>query len=235
MRGILGKKIGMTQIFKDTGELIPATVIEAGPCHILQIKNKTEDGYSALQLGFDSKKEKRVKKPDQGHFKKAGVTPKRLVRELRINEEEAKSFEAGGEIYVDMFNQGDFVDVTGVSIGRGFQGGVKRWHWKGGGGGHGSMFHRAPGSIGGGSSDPSRVFKGHHLPGHMGMEKKTIQNLEVIEVDKENNLLVIKGAVPGHKNSYLLIREAKKKKPVSNKQKSEEAKPEEKEQAKKAK
>ena len=182
--GILGKKIGMTQIFKENGKSVPVTVIEAGPCQIIQVKNKSRDGYFALQLGFDAKKESKVKRVEFGHFKKAKVSPKKFIKEIRLAEGEDEKYKAGEEILVDIFKQGDFVDVCGVSIGCGFQGGVKRWHWKGGGSGHGSMFHRAPGSIGSGSADPSRVFKGHHLPGHMGAERKTIQSLEVIEVDK---------------------------------------------------
>lgn len=229
MIGILGKKIGMTQIFKKTGESIPVTVIEAGPCYIIQLKSKSKDGYSALLLGFDPRRETRLKKPELGMYKKLNIQPQRFIREIRISEDKDEKYKLGDKICVDIFNQGDFVDVRGVSIGRGFQGGVKRWHWKGGAKSHGSMFHRAPGSIGG-SSDPSRVFKGQHLPGHMGAEKKTIQNLEVIEVDKENNLLIIKGAVPGHKNSYLVIKKAKKKKPVVSNQKQETAKPETKNQ-----
>lgn len=216
--GILGKKIGMTQVFKKSGESVPVTVIEAGPCQIIQVKSETRDGYLAIQLGFDAKKENKAKKAELGHFKKAKASPKKFIKEIRITypkghrEEENEKYKVGAEISIDIFKQGEFVDISGVSIGRGFQGGVKRWHWKGGGRGHGSMFHRAPGSIGSGSSDPSRVFKGHHLPGHMGAERKTIQSLEVIEVDKENGLLVVKGAVPGHKNSYLVIKKAKRRK-----------------------
>ncbi len=210
MTGILGKKIGMSRIFKETGELIPVTVIEAGPCHIVQVKNKSRDGYSALQLGFDFRKEAGTKKPELGVYKKAKVAPRKFMKEIRLGEGKDAEHKVGDEICVDIFKQGDFVDISGISIGKGFQGGVKRWHWKGGGGSHGSMFHRAPGSIGA-SANPSRVFKGQHLPGHMGAERKTIQNLEVIEINKENNLLLVKGAVPGHKNSYLIIKKAKKK------------------------
>ena len=214
MVGLLGKKIGMTQAFGTDGEVIPLTVIEAGPCAVLQVKSAERDGYFAIQLGFGEKKESRASKPDLGRFKKAGVSPKRFVRELRVmrgeTEKDDKEYKLGKEILVDVFQQGDFVDISGISVGKGFQGGMKRWHWSGGPETHGSMSHRRPGSIGA-SSDPSRVFKGHHLPGRMGGKKVTTQNLEVARVDKENNLLLVKGAVPGHKNSYLVIKKAKKK------------------------
>jgi len=214
MIGLLGKKIGMTQAFGTDGEVIPLTVIEAGPCAVLQVKSADRDGYFAIQLGFGEKKESRANKPDLGRFKKAGVPPKRFVREIRVvqgeTEKDDKEYKLGQEILVDVFQQGDFVDISGISVGKGFQGGMKRWHWSGGPETHGSMSHRRPGSIGA-SSDPSRVFKGQHLPGRMGGKKVTTQNLEVVRVDKENNLLLVKGAVPGHKNSYLVIKKAKKK------------------------
>ncbi len=214
MVGLLGKKIGMTQAFGTDGEVIPLTVIEAGPCAVLQVKSAERDGYFAIQLGFGEKKESRVGKPDLGHFKKAGVSPKRFVREFRVTrgetEKDDKEYKLGREILVDVFQQGDFVDISGISVGKGFQGGMKRWHWSGGPKTHGSMTHRRPGSIGA-SADPSRVFKGQHLPGRMGGKKITVQNLEVARVDKENSLLLIKGAVPGHKNGYLVIKKAIKK------------------------
>ena len=204
---LLGKKIGMTRLFREDGTLVPVTVIEAGPCPVLCVKTRENDGYNSLQLGFGQKKEKRVNKPMMGYFKKKGVKPVRFIREIRI--EEAGQYKTGQSISVDIFNEKDLVDITGVSIGKGFQGGVKRWHWRGGPASHGSMHHRAPGSIGA-SSFPSRVLKGQHLPGHMGAEKKTVQNLEVVKIDKENNLLAVRGSVPGHKNSYLVIRKSKK-------------------------
>ena len=207
MIGMLGKKLGMTRLFKEDGEVIPVTVIEAGPCHVLQVKTSKLDGYGAVQLGFDAKKEKRTNKALKGHFKKSKVKPARFIRELRTDSEQ--KYEVGQAVTVDIFQENDLVDVIGISIGKGFQGGVKRWGWQGGRASHGSMHHRAPGSIGA-SSFPSRVFKGHHMPGRMGGERKTMKNLEVVRVDKDNNLLVVKGCVPGHKNSYLLIREAKK-------------------------
>ncbi len=205
-KGILGKKIGMTQVYSKEGAFVPVTVIEAGPCHILQVKTKDKDRYSAVQLGFCDAKESYLNKPLQGHFKKANVTAKRFIKEIRTEGE----FKAGDKIELD-FEEGTFVDVTGTSIGKGFQGGVKRHGWHGGAGSHGSMFHRTVGSVSA-SSYPSRIFKGHRMPGRMGREKKTIQNLEVVKVDKENNLLIVKGAVPGHKNSYLVIMESKKRK-----------------------
>ena len=205
--GILGRKIGMSQVFRDDGRIIPVTVIEAGPCFVLQVKTKGKDKYDAVQLCFLDKKEKSTNKADLGRFKKINISPKRFIRELRTAPEQ--KFETGQQIKVDIFEPGDAVDVTGTSIGKGFQGGVKRWNWKGGPKTHGSMSHRRPGSIGS-SSDPSRVFKGHHLPGRLGGDKVTVQNLEVVRVDPENNLLVVEGAVPGPRNSFLVIKKAKK-------------------------
>lgn len=206
IKGILGKKLGMTQIFSEDGRLVPVTVIEAGPCYVLQIKKKNKEGYSAVQLGFLDVKEKSLSKPLQGHFKKAKVTPKKYIKELRT-EEDCK---VGDKIEL-AFEEGSFVDITGTSIGKGFQGGVKRWHWKGGKDSHGSMHHRQVGSLSA-SSFPSRIFKGTHMPGRMGGEKKTVQNLEVVKVDKESSLLLVKGAVPGHANGLVFVKEAKKRK-----------------------
>lgn len=215
MIGILGKKIGMTELFRDDGSIVPVTVIEAGPCNVVQVKDIASEGYRAVQLGFGDRKEKRVGKPLLGHFKKANLKPKLFVREFRLNENE--KFEVGQEIKVDIFNVGDCVDVTGTSIGKGFQGGMKRWGWRGGPGGHGSTHHRRVGSISA-SSDPSRVHKGHHLPGRMGGDRVTVQSLEIIKVDKDNNLLVVKGSVTGHTNSFLIINRAKKKAKVKPKE-----------------
>jgi len=205
-KGILGKKLGMTQIFTEDGRLVPVTVIEAGPCYVLQVKKKGKEGYSAVQLGFQDAKETSLNKPLRGHFKKAKTSPKKFIRELRT-EQECKV----GEKIELAFEEGSFVDITGTSIGKGFQGGVKRWHWKGGKDSHGSMHHRQVGSLSA-SSFPSRIFKGTHMPGRMGGEKKTVQNLEVVKVDKESNLLLVKGAVPGHANGFLFVKEAKKRK-----------------------
>lgn len=207
MTGILGKKLGMAHIYDENGKYVPVTLIEAGPCYITHVKTRESDGYSAIQLGFGDKREKLVKKVELGHFKKSGVSPKRFVREFRVTD--AASYKLGQKLEIDIFQKGDFVDVTGTSIGRGFQGGVKRWGWAGGDAGHGSMFHRAPGSIQSGAR-LGRVTKGHHMPGHMGVDRITVQNLEVIKVDKENNFIALRGSVPGHKNSFLMIREAKK-------------------------
>ncbi len=207
MNGILGKKIGMTQVYKDNGKLVAVTVIQAGPCAVLQIKTNEREGYQAIQVGFDDKRETLVNKPDAGHFKKAGVKAKRYVREFRVKD--AAAYKVGQEIDVDIFAQGDFVDVTGTSMGKGFQGGMKRWGWHGGDAGHGSMFHRAVGSI---ESGPrlTRVTPGHNMPGHMGAETVTVANLEIVRIDKEKHLLIVKGAVPGADNGYLVINEALK-------------------------
>ena len=207
MVGMLGKKIGMTHLFDEGGRVVPVTMIEAGPCYVVQIKTKETDGYDAIQMGFEDKPVRLVKKVDAARFKKAGVASLRFVRELRISD--PSGYKVGQKIEADLFAKGDFVDVVGTSIGKGFQGGMKRWNWKGGPGGHGSMFHRAVGSIQSGAR-LGRVTKGHHMPGHMGDARITTQNLEVIKVDKENNLIVVKGAVPGHKNGYVMLKEAKK-------------------------
>ncbi|MFA5145270.1 MAG: 50S ribosomal protein L3 [Candidatus Omnitrophota bacterium] len=203
LKGILGKKIGMTQVFREDGELVQVTAIEAGPCPVLAVKEKS------IQVGFDLvKKESRLKKPLLGFFKKINIAPCKVIRELL--REPAKEYKVGEELKADLFKPGDFVDITGVSIGKGFQGGVKRWHWHGGPQTHGSMSHRRIGSLGS-STTPGRVWKGHHLPGHMGVKQTTLQNLLVIKADPSTNLLLVRGAVPGHKNSYLIIKKAKKK------------------------
>ncbi len=203
MKGILGKKIGMTHIFNDQGEMVSVTVIEAGPCPVLTIKDKS------VQVGFDIVKKKAgLKKPIAGFFKKINIPARKMIRELM--KEPAKEYKVGEELKVDMFTPGDFVDVTGTSIGKGFQGGMKRWKWAGGPMTHGSTSHRRIGSLGS-STTPGRVFKGHHLPGHMGNIQVTAQTLKVAKVDAENNLLMVEGAVPGYKNNYLIIKQAKKK------------------------
>jgi len=175
---------------------------------VLRVKTKDIDGYNAIQLGFGEKKEKLANKPSKGHFKKAGVSPVRFIKELRVND--TAGLKPGQKIDPDIFAKGDYLDVIGTSIGKGFQGGVRRWNWTGGDAGHGSMFHRAIGSIQSGAR-LGRVTKGHHLPGHMGVDRITIQNLEVLDVDKEKNLIIVRGSVPGHKNSYLILREARKR------------------------
>jgi large subunit ribosomal protein L3 len=208
MLGILGKKIGMTNIFDDAGRNVPITVIEAGPCYVLQVKTKATDGYDAIQISFGEKREKLVNKPDLARYKKAGVIAGRFVKELRVKD--PAQYKAGQMIIADIFAKGDFLDVIGTSIGKGFQGGVKRWGWKGGNAGHGSMFGRVVGSIQSGAR-LGRVTKGHHMPGHLGVDRVTIQNLEVIDVDKEKNLIIVRGSVPGHKNNYLILKEAVKR------------------------
>jgi large subunit ribosomal protein L3 len=202
--GILGKKIGMTSVFDDHGQMIPCTVIEAGPCYVTQIKTKDKDGYDAIQLGYDEIKERLVNKPMKGHFKRGGVKPVRLLSEFRsFNGSQLK---LGQEVKVDLFQQGDVVDVTGRSKGRGFQGVVKRHHF----GGVGMATHgqsdrvRAPGSIGA-SSYPSRVLKGMRMAGRMGGERVTVKNLKVVKVIADSNILIVKGSVPGAINSYLEI------------------------------
>ncbi|NQT95454.1 MAG: 50S ribosomal protein L3 [Candidatus Omnitrophica bacterium] len=221
INGILGKKIGMTQIFKKTGEVVPVTVVEAGPCVILQVKSTENDSYTALQLGFDIMKESRANKPQSGRFKKIKTEPVRFIREFRVKDTEG--IKPSDKVTVDIFEAGEYVDITGTSTGKGFQGGVKRWNWKGGPAGHGSMSHRAPGSIG--VTDPARVLKGRHLPGQMGNEKVTTQGLEVAEIDKENNLLLVKGAVPGKNGNYLIIKKSFKKKKKEVKPEEETAGP----------
>ena len=201
MKSIFGKKIGMTQIFSGEGQVIPVTVIEAGPCKIVQAKTKEKDSYEAFQMGFDEiKKEKNVTKGRLGHFKKASLPPYRLLKEVKMD-----GLKVGDNITVDIFNKGDKVSISGISKGKGFQGVMKRHNYKGGPGSHGSMFNRAPGSIGS-SSFPSRVWKNKGLPGHMGSEKVTIKNIVIIEIKKEQNLLLIKGSVPGANGGYLMIR-----------------------------
>lgn len=205
IRGLLGRKLGMTQIFDPDGNMIPVTVVEAGPCPVLGLREEPRK----IQIGFDEVKEQRVKKPQLGLFKKVGVKPMRWIREFESSDN--KDYQVGQEIKADIFKAGDFVDVTGISEGKGFQGGMKRWNWSGGPGGHGSMHHRRVGSIGS-SADPSRVYRGTHMPGHMGAERKTVQGLRVMRVDADKNLLIIMGSLPGYKSSLLAINLSKKRK-----------------------
>lgn len=205
-KGILGKKVGMTQVFTPEGIVIPVTVIEAGPCVILQKKDVTTDGYEAIQIGFADKKAIRANKPEQGHAAKANTTPKRFVRELR--NVDLGQYEVGQEIKADIFAEGDVVDVTGTSKGKGFAGAIKRHGQSRGPMAHGSRYHRRPGSMG--SIAANRVLKGKALPGRMGGEQITIQNLEIVSVDTERNLLLVKGAIPGPKNSFVTVKSAVK-------------------------
>lgn len=210
MKGILGKKVGMTQVFDDLGEVIPVTVIEAGPCFVAQVKTVERDGYTAIQLGFDEAKPKRLTQPQLKHLQKSNVPPLRHLREIRLTTDELANFEEGQKLTVDIFEEGEFVDVTGTSKGRGFAGVVKRHGFRGGPKSHGqSDRHRTPGSIGA-CTTPGRVFKGKRMPGRMGGERVTAQGLKVVMVDPERNLLAVKGAVPGAKNGLLQIRQARK-------------------------
>ncbi|MDG0873696.1 50S ribosomal protein L3 [Paenibacillus thiaminolyticus] len=207
MKGILGKKLGMTQVFTPEGNVVPVTVIEAGPCVVLQKKDVENDGYEAIQIGYADKKGKRSTKPEVGHAKKANTTPKRYVKELRGVD--LSQFEVGQELKADIFAEGEFVDVTGISKGKGFAGVIKRWGQSRGPMSHGSRYHRGPGSMG--SIQANRVPKGKRLPGHMGSETVTIQNLEVVKVDAERNVILVKGSIPGPRNSFVNVKQAIKK------------------------
>ena len=205
--GIIGIKLGMTQIFAEDGNLVGCTVLQAGPCVVVQRRTKEKDGYDAAQLGLvEFVKPQRVNKALTGHFKKANVAPVKVMREVRIAESKDET-KVGDRVLVENFKAGELVDVTGVSKGKGFAGGVKRWHYAGGDATHGSMFHRAPGSIGA-SSYPSRVVKGMRMGGHMGHTGITVRNLKVLRVDAENNLLLVEGSVPGGPNAIVVIRKA---------------------------
>ena len=204
---LIGRKVGMTQIFADDGNHVPVTVVKAGPCTIVGIRKKETHGYDALQLGFEPVK-KNMSKPRAGHFKKANVEPTRILQEVRLDKVE-KPYEVGQSLTVELFAAGEIVDVVGVTKGRGFQGGVKRHGWLGGEASHGSMFHRAPGSIGA-SSDPSRVWPGHKLPGRMGGVQRTTLNVSVARVLPEQNLILIRGSVPGPNGALVLIRKSVK-------------------------
>ncbi|PYT20518.1 MAG: 50S ribosomal protein L3 [Acidobacteria bacterium] len=207
--GILGKKIGMTQVFRSDGQAVPVTLLKAGPCLVVQRKTPSIDGYDAVQLGFvEFVKAARINKPLTGHLKKAGVEGARFVRELRMRPGD-DDLKPGDKVLIDQFKPKDKVDVIGVSKGRGFAGLVKRHHFRGGAATHGSMFHRAPGSIGA-SSFPSRVLPGMRMAGHMGDARVTVRNLEIIDVDTEDNVLVVKGAVPGPNGGYVVVRRAKR-------------------------
>jgi len=206
-KAILGRKVGMTQIFDEQGKVIPVTVIEAGPCTVVQIKNIDTDGYSAVKLGFGEIKEKKLTKPAKGTFTKANVTPKKHLREFRLEE---ITYNVGDEVKADIFAQGESVDITGTTKGKGFQGVIKRHGQSRGPMGHGSMYHRRPGSMGS-TSTPGRVFKGKKLPGHMGMTTVTIQNLEIVRVDLDKNVILVKGSVPGNKGAILKIKDSVKR------------------------
>lgn len=208
-KGLIGKKLGMTQIFAEDGRRIPVTVVEAGPCVVLQKKTVEKDGYNAIQVGFESREAARSPKALVGHCKPAGQGAFRFLRELRLDD--VDQYNIGDLIGAAQFEPGDYVDVTGTSIGKGFQGVIKRWGFKGGRSSHGSRFHRAPGSIGC-SATPSRVFKNKKMPGQMGNEKVTIQRLQVVRVDAAENILLVKGALPGSTNELVLIKSSVKAK-----------------------
>ncbi|MHC6178377.1 50S ribosomal protein L3 [Clostridium sp. JNZ X4-2] len=202
-KAILGRKLGMTQIFDEKGKVIPVTVIEAGPCVVIQKKAVEKDGYDAIQVGFGDIREKLVNRPLKGHFTKSGVSLKRFIKEFKF--ENASEYEAGQEIKADIFAEGDKVDVSGVSKGKGFQGTIRRWNAQRGPMSHGSKFHRAVGSMGA-SSDPSRTFKNMKMPGHMGNKNTTVLNLQIAKVIPEKNIILIKGGVPGPNKSFVTIR-----------------------------
>lgn len=202
---MIGKKVGMTQLFDENGKVVPVTVIEAGPCPVVQRKTTASDGYESVQVGFRPEpKVKNVTKPMRGHFEKAKATPQKHLKEFRLEAKGAAEFAVGQVLTVALFEVGEKVRVTGVSKGKGFQGGVKRWGYLGGPETHGSMFHRAPGSIGA-SSFPSRVFKGHHMPGRMGGDTTSVKGLRVVKIIPEQNLMLVKGAVPGPAGGLLTI------------------------------
>ena len=203
MKAIIGKKVGMSQIFDENGKVIPVTVIEAGPCVVVQKKTAEKDGYNAVQLGYEDIPERKLTKPEMGHLNKAGVAPKKYLREFDL--ENAAELNAGDIIKADTFKKGDFVDVTGTSKGKGFAGNIKRWNQARGRKTHGSHSYRVAGSMGA-CTYPGEVFKTKHLPGHMGHERITVQNLEVVRADAERNLLLIKGAIPGAKGGLVLVR-----------------------------
>lgn len=203
--GLLGQKLGMTQLFDDGGDAVPVTIIEAGPCPVVQRKTIGTDGYEAIQIGYQAeRKAKKVTKPLKGHFDKAKVAAQKHLREFRLEPEESAKYPVGQILTVGLFEPGEKVRVTGITKGKGFQGGVKRWGYLGGPETHGSMFHRAPGSIGA-SSFPSRVFKGHHMPGRMGTDTASVKGLKVVKVIPEQNLVLVKGAVPGPAGSLVTI------------------------------
>jgi large subunit ribosomal protein L3 len=209
--GIIGRKVGMSQVFGADGVVTPVTVLKAGPCVVVQGKTVDRDGYESVQIGLVEERPARANKPTQGHFKKAGVPPTRVLREVGVTPG-GESLKAGDQVLVSVFTDGDVVDVIGTSKGHGFQGVVKRHHFRGGAATHGSMFHRAPGSIGA-SSYPSRVIKGMRAAGHMGVDRVTTRNLRVVKVDADNHLLLVRGSVPGARGGYVVIRKAVARKP----------------------
>ncbi len=207
-KGILGKKAGMTQVFTEDGKLIPVTVVEAGPCYVVQKKTTHTDGYNAIQVGFSFKRETLANKPEKGHFQKASLKPLRFIREFRMDDVDA--YQVGQEIKADVFTAGDYVDVVGISKGKGFEGMIKRHGARRGPMKHGSKYHRRTGSLG--AKGPARVFKGRKLPGRSGGERVTVQNLEVVRVDADRNMILVKGAVPGARKGLLILKPSVKAK-----------------------
>lgn len=206
MNGLLGKKIGMTQIYSEDGKILPVTLIQAGPCDVMQVKTVENDGYSAIQLAFDDKKKKKAKKPEVGHASKASVSPKRFIREVKPDA--GSDIKLGQCVTVEIFNDSKTINVIGSTKGKGYAGVMKRWNFKGGLNTHGSTRHRPPGSIGS-NTDPGRVIKGKKMAGRLGAERVTIKNLDIVKIDKERNLLFVKGAVPGYRGSYLILKKNK--------------------------
>ena len=206
-KALIGKKVGMTQIFDENGRIVPVTAIEVGPCTVTQIKTVEQDGYTAVQLGYGDVKESKLNKPEIGKFKKSNIAPKKYLKEVRLDSIEG--IKVGDELKADVFAEGDKVDIQGTSKGKGFQGVIKRWGQSRGPMGHGSMYHRRPGSMGS-TSTPGRVYKGKRLPGHMGVQTVTIQNLAIVKVDTDKNVILVKGSVPGAKGSILKIKSSVK-------------------------
>jgi large subunit ribosomal protein L3 len=206
-KALIGKKVGMTQIFDENGRIVPVTAIEVGPCTVTQIKTVEQDGYTAVQLGYGDVKESKLNKPELGKFKKSNIAPKKYLKEVRLDSIEG--IKVGDELKADVFAEGDKVDIQGTSKGKGFQGVIKRWGQSRGPMGHGSMYHRRPGSMGS-TSTPGRVYKGKRLPGHMGVQTVTIQNLAIVKVDTDKNVILVKGSVPGAKGSILKIKSSVK-------------------------
>ena len=204
--GILGRKVGMTQVFTDAGVAVPVTIVKAGPCVVVQKKTPEQDGYNAVQLGFEEEKEYRSNKPLKGHFARAGLKPVRVLKELRVPD--SNSYQVGEEIKADLFKAGERVDVVGISKGHGFTGGIKRHGFHRGPMTHGSKYHRRPGSLA--AKGPARVFRGRKLPGHYGVERVTVQNLEIVQVDADRNMLIVKGAIPGSRGSLVLVKNSVK-------------------------
>lgn len=208
--GLLGKKLGMTHVYDEYGRRMAVTAVQVGPCTVTRIRVMDQDRYQAVQVGFEPVKESQLRKPQLGQFKKAGTSPFRYVREFRVPTPTQGEWKVGQQVTVELFNAYELVDVTGVSIGKGFQGGMKRWHWKGGPKTHGSTSHRRPGSIGS-TTTPGRVFRGHHLPGHMGNARVTVQNVRIVKIDPEHHLLLIEGAIPGVERQLVMVRKSIKR------------------------